>query len=432
MSGTTIVAPATAAGRAAVGILRLSGPAATRVAQTLTGRPLPPPRIAAVRLFRDPADGQAIDRGLLVWFAAPASFTGEDVVELQHHGSTGVQRALLRACLAAAPGVEPAAPGAFTRRAFANGRLDLSQVEALADLIDATTAVQARQAVRQLDGELGRRCRGWSDRLLSALAMAEAEIDFAPDQDLPAGLIDGVLPDAEAVRAEIVAALGSAGHGQRLRDGLVVAVVGAPNAGKSSLVNRLARREAALVTPHAGTTRDVIEVQLDLVGLPVTLLDTAGLRDATDPVERLGIDLARRRAEAADLRLLVLDATAPERPPAAEPVLIVANKADLAPPPPGIPAISCRSGAGLDTLEAVLADRAAALLGDGSAVVTAERHRLALAEAADALGRLASVASADLRAEELRLAVAALGRITGTVGTEAVLERIFARFCIGK
>lgn len=441
----TIFAPATAPGRAGIGIVRLSGPDSGMAAERLTGRPLPPPRTASLRLFTDPADGEPIDRGLLLWMPGPATVTGEAVAEIHHHGGRAVRAGIL-AALSRLPGLRPAEPGEFTRRAFLNGRLDLTAAEAVADLVDADTRLQARQALRQLDGAFGRRCAEWRETLLEALALAEAEIDFGAEEgDVGGGLLAPVLGGLEATAREIALVLTEAPRGARLREGLCVAVVGAPNAGKSSLVNLLARRDVAIVTEIAGTTRDVLEVELELDGLPVTLLDTAGLRESEDPVEREGVARARRRAAQADLRLLVVDAR--EDPAAALAALqgegdarVVINKRDLVAPdatlPDGALAISCRTGQGIAALEQLLAEAARGLMGTGEgAGVTRERHRVALDEAREALGRfLAGQGAVELAlaAEDLRLAARALGRITGAVGVEDILDRIFAGFCIGK
>ena len=307
----TIYAPATAPGRAPVGVLRVSGPQAAAVAVALTGKEPPPPRMAALRRLRDPVTAELDRPGVLLWFPAPRSATGEDLLEIQHHGGAAVASMLL-AALEHVPGCRPAGPGEFTRRAFLNGKLDLTAAEGLADLIDATTRAQARQALRQLDGGLGGLYAGWRERLLAALARVEAEIDFAAEEEVPEAMVAQVLPDLARLRAELAAHLADSSKGERLRAGVAVAVIGAPNVGKSSLVNLLARREVAIVTAIAGTTRDVIEVQLDLDGVPVTVLDTAGLRETVDPIEAEGVARARRRAAQADLRLHVIDAGAPE------------------------------------------------------------------------------------------------------------------------
>jgi tRNA modification GTPase len=440
LPGDTIYAPATAAGRAPVGVLRISGPAAAAAARLLTGKDPPPPRTAALRRLRDPDTGEAIDQALLLWFPAPRSETGEDVLEVQHHGGAAVLAGLV-SVLARASGVRPAKPGEFTRRAFLNGKLDLTAAEGLADLIDATTRAQARQALRQLDGELGRVYGIWRERLLNSLALLEAEIDFAPDQDVPGAMLAQVLPDLAVLRGEMARHLADEGKGERLRVGVTVAVIGAPNVGKSSLVNLLARREVAIVTALAGTTRDVIEVQLDLEGTPVVLLDTAGLRETDDPIEAAGVERARRRAADADLLVHVVDATDPAPPLLPDGrTLLVFNKIDLLPGEVrddiGL-AVSCQTGVGLSALVAELGSHAATLVTAGTnPVLTRARYRTAVAEALGSLDRFVAEAGHGaelaLLAEDLRLAARAIGSIVGAVGVEDVLDRIFASFCIGK
>lgn len=438
-SGTTIYAPATGQMRSAVGIMRLSGPHVLAVAERLAGcRPLP--RHAMLRSLRDPDTAETIDRALLLYFPGPTSFTGEDVLEIQHHGGHAVTRMLLSA-LATMPGLAPAEPGAFTRRAFLNGKLDLTQAEALADLIDATSAAQARAALRQLDGALGRLYASWRRQLLQALAMLEAEIDFAAEEEVPDDLWSRLHADITALGQAIRNHLDDRGRGERLRAGLTIAVIGAPNVGKSSLVNALARRDVAIVTPVPGTTRDIIEVALDLDGLPVTLLDTAGLRESDDPIEKEGIERARRRAALADLRLRLIDDPGDLMGPAMVdgPTLSVLNKSDLWPawtPPEGCLAISVHGNKGLDQLLDALIAQAKLLLPDEDAVfMTRSRHRVALEEALSALQRalaLGERADLGLQAEEIRLAARAIGRITGAVGVEEILDQVFATFCIGK
>ena len=287
--------------------MRICGPQ-TRVAlETLIGR-VPEPRRAALARVRDPASGEVIDEALALWFPAPRSETGEDMAELQLHGGRAIVAAVLEA-LGNIEGCRPAEPGEFTRRAFENGRLDLTAVEGLADLIAADTAAQRRQAFRQLKGLIGDRAEDWRRQIIEALALVEARIDFSDEADVPENLVGPALHAAQQLRDEIAAKLAGSGHAERLRDGLVVAIAGPPNAGKSTLLNRLARREAAIVSPYPGTTRDVIEVHLDLAGYPVTLLDTAGIRESSDPVEQEGVRRARARAEAADLVLWIRDAS---------------------------------------------------------------------------------------------------------------------------
>jgi tRNA modification GTPase len=451
----TIYAPATAAGRAAVAVLRVSGPRADAALAALTGRPLPPPRVATLRKLTDPVRGEPLDEALVLWFPGPRSFTGEDMAELHLHGGRAVLAGVV-AALAALPGLRLAEPGEFTRRAFDAGKLDLAEVEGIGDLIAAETEAQRRQALRQLAGELGRLTESWRARLLRALAHAEAEIDF-PDEDVPGGLIAALGPVLRDLAAEIRRQLADDRRGERLRDGVSIAIVGPPNAGKSSLLNRLARREAAIVAATAGTTRDVVEVQLDLDGYPVVVADTAGLRDlegrdvegassAHDEIEREGMRRALARAEAADLKLLVLDATQPAIDPAIQALadantIVVANKIDAAagaaPKLPGYPgyAISAKTGAGLDRLLAALSAAVATRLGaaDTTApVITRARHREVLTACAAALDRALAGTEAELIAEDVRLAARALGRITGRVGVEDVLDLIFREFCIGK
>lgn len=415
-------------------MIRVSGPQAEAACRALTGRAPPPSRRASLRRLVDPRDGTAIDEGLVIWLPGPASYTGEDMVELQHHGGAAVAATVLSACLSL-PAVRLAEPGEFTRRAFLAGRLDLTQVEAVADLIDATTRAQARQALRQLDGELGQRCERWRELLLEALAAAEAEIDFAPDEEVPAGLTGSLVGIARTVGDEMVELLATARFGERLREGFVVAIIGPPNAGKSTLVNRLAGRDVAIVTPLPGTTRDVLEVAIEVDGLPVVLLDTAGLREATDPIEAEGVARARARAASADLRVLLVPPGEPW-PVAGPDTLVVRSKADLEGGSEDAPrlALSAREGSGIDALLGAVAARLRPMAGVGAAL-TRERHRLALAEGMAALERFVDgqgVLDLSLLAEELRLAVAAIGRVTGRVSAEELLDRIFSRFCIGK
>ncbi len=294
---------------AAIAVVRISGPQARVALETLSGR-LPQPRQASLARLRDPASGESLDEALALWFPSPRSETGEDMAELQLHGGRAVIAAVL-AALGRLPGFRPAEAGEFTRRAFENGRMDLTAVEGLADLIGAETEAQRRQAYRQMKGLLGDRAETWRGRLIQALALVEAGIDFSDEADVPAELIRPALDIARGLHAEISEALAQAGRGERLRDGLVVAIAGPPNAGKSTLLNRIAKREAAIVSPFAGTTRDVIEVHLDLGGYPVTLLDTAGVRETDDPVEQEGVRRARERAAGADLVLWITEAGQP-------------------------------------------------------------------------------------------------------------------------
>ena len=433
----TIYAPATAAGRAAIAIIRLSGPASGPALRALAGK-LPPARLARHVRFHDPDSGENLDDGLALWFPAPNSVTGEDVGELHLHGSRGVLAAVMAAL--SRLGLRLAEPGEFTRRAFLNGKLDLTQAEAVADLAAAETEAQRRQALRQLDGTLGEIYRGWGERLLRILAHLEAAIDF-PDEDLPPAIEAQVAEGSRRLAEEIDSHLADGHRGERLRDGIAVAIVGPPNAGKSSLLNQLARREAAITSPIAGTTRDVIEVAIDLAGFPVVLADTAGLRDGADIIEQEGLRRALKRAEEAELRLFVFDATRPEdaKGAAAWPgpdTLLVANKIDLAAGqgtlPAGIIPVSALTGEGLPVLVAGLASRVGEIYDIAAPVLTRARHREALETALAALRRSLAAGLAELRAEDLRLAWRSLGRITGRVDVEDLLNVIFRDFCLGK
>ena len=429
---SVIFALATGAGRSAVAVMRLSGAGTGNVLVALAG-PLPAPRRASLRLLRH--EGVELDRALVLWFPAPGSYTGEDSAELHLHGGPAVIAAVADAL--ATLGARPAEPGEFTRRAFLHGRMDLTAAEGIADLISAETEAQRRQALRQAEGGLAARHAGWAQRLTQLLARQEAFIEFE-EEDLPGDLDARVEADAAVLRAEMEALLAEGGRGEKLREGLTIAILGAPNAGKSSLLNALAGREAAIVSARAGTTRDVVEVRIILAGVPVTLADTAGLREAADEIEQEGIRRALARAETADLRLLVFGADAPSddatlalRGPDA---LVVLNKADL--PHAGLEGslpVSARSGAGLAALRQRLEEAAAARAGLAeAAVLTRPRHRAALREAVEELSRLPLAALPELRAEALRRALRALGRLTGRVDVEQVLDVVFGEFCIGK
>jgi tRNA modification GTPase len=505
---------------AAIGVVRISGARAGAALRALTGK-TPAPRQAALVRIRG-RGGELIDQALALWFPAPHSETGEDVAELQLHGGRAVIAAVF-AALSQIEGLRPAEAGEFTRRAFENGKLDLTEVEGLADLVMAETEGQRRQAFRQMTGVLGDRADSWRTRLIQALALVEARIDFSDEADVPQDLLAPALRIAQTLADEIKSVLADGGRGERLREGLVVAIAGPPNAGKSTLLNRIARREAAIVSPHAGTTRDVIEVHLDMNGLPVTVLDTAGIRDTEDPVELEGVKRARERAAAADLILWVIDASdsaglrgfddartpvggsespgsrvdtsglraepvrhaetkksvesEQERP--LPPLWLVRNKIDLIQDVnirnesifqlygmneqqfqsnkelPNIANInitrsydykfilnesmfdiSATFGDGLDGLLKKLAQKAEQfLVGTEPALVSRERHRHALEDAEAALRRALKPEVStheDLFAEELRAAAHALGRLTGRVDVEDLLEVIFRDFCIGK
>ncbi len=459
MDADTIFAVASGTGQAAIAVMRLSGSASCAILTSLCGR-VPPPRRASLCRLRD-ADGAELDQGMVVWLPGPGSYTGEDSAELYLHGGRAVLHDV--ADVLVALGARPAEPGEFTRRAFLNGRMDLTECEAVHDLVAAETDAQRRQALRQLDGALGTLYRGWSDRLRLLLAQQEALIDF-PDEDLPPEVEARVLVELEALRREVASHLNDNRRGERLREGLVFAITGPPNVGKSSLMNALAERDVAIVSATPGTTRDALETRVVLGGVPVTLVDTAGLRDATDEIEAEGVRRARARAAAADLVMVVVEAGAeareriatgmetglepepePETPPplagggqgegaSPQTTIVVANKLDLGGGAPKTAlGVSARTGEGLKTLRAMLGDAARALTqAQGPPPLTQSRHRAALREAAARLTTAQTTDLPELRAEDIRLALRALGRITGSVGVEDILDTLFARFCIGK
>ncbi|XP_068517644.1 tRNA modification GTPase GTPBP3, mitochondrial isoform X3 [Anas acuta] len=461
--GDTIFAVSSGHGRCGVAVIRTSGPGSGGALKSLTGCPqLPPPRVMALRRIRDPATAEPLDRGLVVWFPGPHSFTGEDCAELHVHGGPAVVSGVLRA-LGRLPGLRPAEPGEFTRRAFHRGKLDLTAAEGLGDLIHAETEAQRRQALRQMEGELGRLYQRWSETLTQALAHLEAYIDFSEDDNVEEEVLSQVDAAVRALEQELGAHLQDGRRGELLRGGVHAVIAGPPNVGKSSLLNLLCQRPAAIVSPVAGTTRDVVEVSLNVTGYPVVLSDTAGLRDATDPVEREGVSRARDRLQRADLVLAVLDATAVPAEPAAlgaavgslvppsAPCILVLNKADLlrgdagalraactqGPPVPPATLLSCKTGDGVERLLELLGQQLAQLCGDplaGSPSLTQRRHSQHLGDCAAALARYGRHRARDLglAAEQLRLARRHLGRITGHVGAEDVLDIIFRDFCVGK
>ncbi|MDK9721073.1 MAG: tRNA uridine-5-carboxymethylaminomethyl(34) synthesis GTPase MnmE [Rhodospirillales bacterium] len=431
----TIFALATAPGRSGIAVIRATGPLCGPVCACLA-ESIPKPRRAT--LVRLGYESESLDRALVLWFPGPASFTGEDMVEFHLHGGRAVVEGVSKALLAF--GLSPAGPGDFARRAFENGKLDLTQIEALADLIESETAFQRCQALRQEGGALSKRVETWRERLVAALARQEALIDF-PDEELPDHLQADVTQRVEGLIGDITPYLEDRHCGERLRDGVVVAILGAPNAGKSSLMNLLAGRDVAIVSEHAGTTRDVLEVHLDLGGYPVTLLDTAGLREAGEGVEAEGIRRALVRAESADLKLVLFDAARwPERDPASlalldERSIELVSRLDRAEDIELAErlGLSVSTGQGVSELLALLQERVAGLVGSGeSALITRARHRQAIEESLSALRRYLAAPSADMAGEELRLASSALGRIAGKVGVEELLDLIFGEFCIGK
>jgi tRNA modification GTPase len=426
----TIFALASAQGKAGVAVIRLSGPDAHRAAAGMTGGALPA-RGMSLRTLHDP-DGARLDDGLVLTFKAPASFTGEDVAELQIHGSTASVNAVMR-CLSETDGLRLAEPGEFTRRALENGKMDLAQVEGLADLIDAETEAQRKQAQTILAGELGNMAERWRRDLIRAASLLEAVIDFA-DEEVPTDVTPEVRDLISGVMADLKREADGVQIAERIRTGFEVAIVGLPNAGKSTLLNALAGRDAAITSEYAGTTRDVIEVRMDLAGLPVTLLDTAGLRDTDDHVESLGIALAKKRAESADLRVFLSDDPLNLGVDIQPDDIQVAPKADLRNSEDG--GVSGKTGQGIDQLifniSRVLSDRTTS-----HGIATRERHRTALIKALEALTAAMSVLESgpdlyDIAAEEMRTAIRALESLVGRIGVEDLLDEIFSSFCLGK
>jgi tRNA modification GTPase len=442
----TIFAPATAAGRAAVAVVRISGPGAAEAVRTLAGR-LPAARRASLRKLTD-AKGREIDQALVLWLPAPASYTGEDSAELHVHGGPAVVSALLEAL--AGQGLRLAEPGEFTRRAFEHGKLDLAQAEGVADLIDAETEQQRRQALAQLEGRLSDVQTQWREALTEALAYFEAAVDF-PDEELPADVARRARPVLKRLAEEIEAAAEDAQRGERVREGYRIALVGAPNAGKSTLLNALVGRDAAIVTATPGTTRDVIEVPLVLAGYKVLLADTAGIRDTDEEIEAEGVRRARAWADSADLRLWLVDGSVAELPGLPDEVgeddLALITKRDLPTGPAGAWAAEVARRMGLPSAEVTakgpsdmawlkqtLSERVVeALAGAEPPAATRLRHREILAEAAERVrAAMGEGSELELAAEDVRLAARALDRITGRIDPDHVLGKIFATFCIGK
>lgn len=431
----TIFALASGSMRAGVAIIRVSGSHALLTYKNLTKRPVPLPRTAAFGSFRTPETGVLLDRGMMIYFEAPNSFTGEDVVEYHVHGGVAVVQGFL-AELAKQPGCRLAEPGEFTKRAFENGKLDLTAAEAVADLIEAETEAQRVQALDQLGGGLARLYQGWADTLKQVLAHQEAEIEF-PEDDMPTGIADVLKPQIENLLHEIRAHLDDGHRGERLRNGISIAIIGAPNAGKSSLLNALARRDVAIVSDEAGTTRDVIEAHLDLGGYPVIIADTAGLRATDNRIEAEGIRRARKVAEEADIKIALFDGTKDKDRETFSVVdrntVIVMTKSDLAENKAEGIWISATTGEGIDALLKTLTEKIAASLGKKTGPsLTRARHRAALEETAAALERSLSAELPELSAEDLRLSLRHLGAITGKVHVEELLDTIFRDFCIGK
>jgi tRNA modification GTPase len=435
----TIFAPASGAGRAAIAVLRISGPACSETLETIAPGAEFPDRRAVLRTLRHPQSREPLDRALITRFQAPRSFTGEEMAEISVTGGRAVTSAIVRA-LALVPGLRPAEPGEFAWRAFMNGKIDLSEVEGLADLVEAETEAQRRQAQCIAGGALSRECEAIRTSLLEAMAAVETQIDFTDVEDASDFTLESARSAAHGVIERIDRALATADSAQRLREGFTVVIAGPPNVGKSTLINALAGRDVAIISPIPGTTRDLIEVFLDLRGYPVILVDTAGIRESHDPIEREGVARALRRAESADLTLWLDDGGDSPAPSMASPILAVRTKIDLtraylSAAKPTELAISAKTGAGIDRLLDVIADLAEERMSSREpALLTLERHRRGFQDARHALSSALApdAAEPELIAEDLRRAAVAMDRIVGRIGVEDVLGEIFARLCVGK
>ncbi|UWR22471.1 tRNA uridine-5-carboxymethylaminomethyl(34) synthesis GTPase MnmE [Sulfitobacter sp. S190] len=425
----TIFAQATAVGRAGVSVVRISGPHAREISGQMVGG-LPEHRQTALRMVRG-TDGGYIDQALVIRFDGPNSFTGEDVVELHLHGSIAIlKRVLLE--LGSKPHARLAEPGEFTRRALENGRLDLVQVEGLSDLIEAETEAQRKQALKVLSGMLGNKVESWRAALIRAAALLEATIDFA-DEDVPVDVTGEVRELLDGVRADVQIEIDGTESAERIRTGFEVAIVGAPNVGKSTLLNRLAGRDAAITSEIAGTTRDVIEVRMDLGGLPVTLLDTAGIRESDDTIENLGVQRALSRASDADVRIFLLDGDDPKLDPLESDIVLTAKADRLN---AGYPAISGQTGAGVEELLNDLQEKLGVLAADAG-LATHARHAVAMQSGIDGIDAATNILDQgpdlyDLAAEELRVAIRSFEALVGRIDAENLLDEIFASFCLGK
>jgi tRNA modification GTPase len=431
----TIVALSSGQGRAGVAVIRVSGPAARFISETILDKPLVPRRMTLVTV-RDPGLSQVLDRCLAVLFAGPASATGEDSLELHLHGGPAIVSSVLRVVTALRSDIRLALPGEFTRRAFENGKLDLVQVEALGDVLEADSSAQLAQAQRLLGGELSRRLDDWSHRLLDLRGLVESELDFSDEGDVSDLDWVSIRTQITALKAEVEAVLAGAERGRLTREGARVVLAGAPNVGKSSLLNALAKRDVAIVTHHAGTTRDVLSTPIDLAGWPVLLIDMAGLRDSDDPVEQEGVRRACAEIERADL---VLELVAPDVPPGEWPALghiarrlRVGTKSDIGLVEGAEIHLSARTGEGLDALATRILSVLSLDIAAEPPLVARERHRVELGACASALTLAAQSVPPEIAAEGLRQAQQALGRLKGHVDVESVLDRLFASFCIGK
>jgi tRNA modification GTPase len=434
----TIFAPASGAGRAAIAVLRISGPDCSDALKAIAPGAEFPDRRAVLRTLRHPQSHEPIDRALITRFRAPRSFTGEEMAEIGVTGGRAVTSAIVRA-LALIPGLRPAEPGEFAWRAFMNGKVDLAEVEGLADLVEAETEAQRRQAQAIAGGALSRECEAIRFKLLEAMAAVETQIDFTDVEDASDFTLESVRNAARAALERIDRALSTADSAQRLREGFTIVIAGPPNVGKSTLMNALAGRDVAITSPIAGTTRDLIEVFLDLRGYPVILVDTAGIRESRDPIEQEGVARARRRAESADLALWLDDGGGGPEPSLKSPTLAVRTKIDLNEPPSSAGtvklAISAKTGAGIDHLLDVIAELAEERMSSREpALLTLERHRRGFQDARRALASALEpeAAEPELMAEDLRRAASAMDRIVGRIGVEEVLGEIFARLCVGK
>lgn len=442
----TIFAPATALGAAGVTVFRISGAAAKAALEALTQKPCPAPRMAALRALKHPVSHETLDHALALYFPAPHSFTGEDVVELHTHGGRAVWQAVTEA-LSALPRLRLAEPGEFTRRAFTNGKMDLTAAEGIADLIHAETAAQRKQALRMVQGELEAQYESYRQRIIRSMALVEAYIDF-PDEDIPDSVYDELNDEVRELRDDLAAHLADNRRGERIRDGLYAVILGPPNAGKSTLMNYLAKRDVSIVSQTAGTTRDVIEVHLALAGYPLIIADTAGLRESTDDIENEGVRRALERASKADVKIAVFDAADISKPHATtlaqidDDTLIVINKTDAA-RNWQLPAawqgrnllfpISLHAREGVDDLLKALENHISGLFfSETSPIITRTRHRRAIERCVAHLDKFLAGGPVELIGEELRLGVYAMASVTGRVDVDEILGEIFSSFCIGK